>query len=161
LEHCALALACAVGIPVEEEHNPDAVQEVLLWAWTNFGQLLNLGEEEAKRLVQRVWDARAADVSRGRNRQERLLHRYAEQLGSDEQEAPASDTEPLEMEGGRVLAAALKSLSATYHDVVVWHFLEKQTWYEVGRRLGCTERHARRLGDKALNILRVVLEGRV
>jgi DNA-directed RNA polymerase specialized sigma24 family protein len=55
----------------------------------------------------------------------------------------------------------LHALPASYHEVVVWHFLEKRTCAEIGQRLGCTERHARRLRDQALAILRSMLEGRV
>jgi len=161
LERCALELVCGERSPSPDGVHPELVQEILLWAWANLGELLSMAESEAKALMQRVWNSQAADLSRGRQRHERLLQRYAEQLGPDPQEAPPSDAELLNMECDRVLAEALEGLPLPYHDVVVWHYLEKRTWEDIGQHLGCTERHARRLGEQGLGILRSMLEGRV
>jgi RNA polymerase sigma factor (sigma-70 family) len=161
LERCALEVICGEGSPSAEEVHPELVQELLLWAWANLVELLKMAESEAKALLQRVWNSRAANLSRGRKRHERRLQRYAGQLVTDPQEAPPSDAELLNAECERVLGEALEGLPAPYHDVVVWHFLEKRTWEDIGQHLGCTERHARRLREQGLGILRSILEGRV
>jgi RNA polymerase sigma factor (sigma-70 family) len=161
LERCALELICGEGSPSTEEFHPELVQEFLVWAWANLGELLNMAEAEAKALLQRVWDSRAANLSRGRTRHERLLQRYAEQLATHSQEVRPSDAELLNTECDRLLAEALEGLPPPFDDVIVWHFLEKRTWEDIGQHLGCTERHARRLGEQALDILRGMLEGRV
>ena len=121
----------------------------------------NLRASVTTRWNHRAPSSTSAFLSRGQQRHERLVQRYAEQLGSDAQEAPPSDAELLNTECEGVLGEALERLPLPYHDVVAWHFFEKRTWEDIGQHLGCTERHARRLGEQALAILRGMLEGRV
>jgi RNA polymerase sigma factor (sigma-70 family) len=161
LERCVLELICGEGSSAAEEVHPELVQEILLWTWANLGELLNMAQAEAEALLKWVWDARAADLSRGRKRHERLVQRYAEQSATDPQEAAPSDAELLTAERAHLAEEALAHLPAPFADVIVWHFQEGRTWVEIGEQLGCTERHAKRLGKQALEILRGTLEGRV
>jgi RNA polymerase sigma factor (sigma-70 family) len=139
----------------------DAVQDVLIWAWDHLDDLLRKGEAEVAAMLRQLMRDAAAKRARGVKRRERRLQRHGELRAAGPQEASPSDADVLKAECERVLAEALDGLPPPYHDVVVWHFLEKRTWEDIGQHLGCTERHARRLGEQGLAILRGTLAGRV
>jgi RNA polymerase sigma factor (sigma-70 family) len=143
------------------QEKADLVQEALAWAAGHVNELLGMAEAEAVALLQRMLYDKAADLARGEERYERRLQRYGELLSVGPQEAPPADAEPIEAECRRVMAEALETLPSPYREVVAGHFLEERTWEEIGRQLGCTERHARRLCDQAFDTLRRLLEGRV
>jgi RNA polymerase sigma-70 factor (ECF subfamily) len=143
------------------QEKADLVQEALAWAAAHLNELLGIADDDVIALLQRVLHDKAVDLSRGKERHERRLQRYGELLLASPQEAPPADAEPTEAERRRVVAEALDSLRSPYREVVAGHFLKKQTWEEIGRHVGCTERHARRLYAQALDILRRTLEGRV
>jgi RNA polymerase sigma factor (sigma-70 family) len=161
LERCAAGLSREAGLFPAGQEKADLVQEALAWAAGHLSELRGMAEAEAVALLQRVLRDTAANLARGEERRERRLQRYGELLSVGPQEASPADVEPIEAECRRVVVAALEALPSPYREVVAGHFLEERTWAEIGRHLGCTERHARRLCDQAFEILRGVLEGRV
>jgi RNA polymerase sigma factor (sigma-70 family) len=161
LERCASGIISETGLCPAGQETADLVQETLAWATGRLGTLLGLAAAEAVALLQRVLRDTAANVARGEERRLRRLERYGELLSIGPREAPPADAEVVQVEFQRVLAEALKALPSRHREVVVGHFLQGRTWKEIARHAGCTERHARRLCDQALDILRRRLEGRV
>jgi DNA-directed RNA polymerase specialized sigma24 family protein len=137
------------------------VQEVLVWAWQHLGELLSLPAGESAALRQRVLHDTADKIAREQERWERRQQRVAARRSLAAQQAPASECELLETEWRQMLQGALDGLPGPFRDALAGHFFDDLTWKQVGARLGCTERHARRLGNQALSVLRGMLEGRV
>jgi RNA polymerase sigma factor (sigma-70 family) len=161
LARCAAGLGRELALLPAGEERADLVQETLAWAAGHLGDLVGLAAAEAIALLQRVLRDTAANTMRGEERRLRRLQRYEELLLAGPQEAPPADAEVVQVEFERVLAEALNTLPSPHRVVVVGHFLQGRTWKEIAQIAGCTERHARRLRDQALDILRRRLDGRV
>jgi RNA polymerase sigma factor (sigma-70 family) len=161
LERASSRLSGRSPVFLEGRQGADAVQEVLIWAYGRLGELEAKPQAEIKALLEAVLRDTIANLSRAEERRSRHHQQLGELFATSAPEAPPSDAEIHRTEGGRMLAEALDRLPRRLRDVVLWRYCEEQTWGEISERLGHTERHARNLIKKALNILRGSLKGKV
>lgn len=161
LERSAAGLQRLSTAFLEGRQGADAVQETLVWAYRHVDELSSKPKAEVYRLLARVLRDKGTDLVRREGRQERHRLRLGEQLDAAAPQGLACDLALLGEEQQGLMAEALDNLPRRLRNVVMWRYWEGRTWAEIGDRLGYTERYARRMNERALQLLRRTLRERL